>query len=257
MVKSHITTLTVALSLSLVFAGCGDDDDNTTDSGTGSDATTSTDADTQDAGPGVDAGGDCTLWEITYDLTGSLFTIADTPMNAGDQVNTVAEPYTADDHVGPGTIVLRFQSVSGAPGGLAGIYSYDMAMTFVVDSGFTVITTDLNGDAGPEACGVTTGTLAADTVAWSPSALVDHHSVGSIVCTGNLCSMGGFEDGVPVPVDDTTDHPLSDFVFATDLSSFTMANTVVQTDSNSTTSWEFVGTETSRQEIQGPACWCP
>lgn len=245
------TTLMAALSLMLTFAGCGDDDASSNDGGTGSDAGQ------QDSGPGVDAGGDCTAWEITYDLTGSEFEIADTPMGAGDQVNVLTEPYDADDQVGPGTLVIRFQDVGGAPGGLAGIYQYSVTTDFVVDSGFTVVTTELDGTAGPEACGVTTGTLAGDTVAWNPSAIVGHNSLGTILCEGSLCSMAGMEDGVPVDRDETGDQPLSDFVFATDLSSFTMAQTVIQQDANSTATWMYTGSETGRQEVSAPACWCP
>jgi hypothetical protein len=220
-------------------------------------------ATTADLGAGDDTGASdaastgCQAWEITYDLTDSVFEVYGTPMNAGNQVNTVATPYTDDNHVGPGTLVLRFQDLGGTPGGLAAIVSYDMVINFTVKSLVTSVLTDLTSKAGPEACGVTTGTLSGTTVAWSPSALAGATTVGSITCTGSMCSLGGFQDGVPKAVNETGDQPLSDFVFSSDLKSFTMAKTVIQQDTDSTTAWTYKGAETKRQLISVPTCYCP
>lgn len=200
--------------------------------------------------------GDCQVWEITYDLEGSEFEISGTPFNAGDQVNVVTMPYDADDHVGPGNFVLRFQDEGGAPGGLAAMVSYQMALHFVVDAGPTVVATDLDADAGPDECGVTTGMLAGTTVAWMPSAIVDHHSVGQVLCTGALCGAAGLPNGDPVAMDETSDQPIDDFVFSDDLASFTMDQTVIAMDASSTTAWTYVGTETNRQLVIGPPCMC-
>ncbi|MCA9650749.1 MAG: hypothetical protein H6712_31090 [Myxococcales bacterium] len=235
-----------------------------TDDGTGTDAsdtnppdtTTSEETDTAEETGTTTGLGDCQVWEITYDLEGSEFEISDTPFGAGDQVNVVTMPYDADDHVGPGTLVLRFQDVDGDPGGMAAMVSYDMSIHFVVDSGVTVVQTDLETDAGPDECGVTTGMLADTTVAWMPSAIVGHHSMGQILCTGMLCGAGGLPNGMPVPMDETSDQPISDFVFSDDLSSFNMEQTVIAMDANSTTAWTYTGTEVSREQVLGPACLC-
>ncbi|MCX4240326.1 hypothetical protein [Paraliomyxa miuraensis] len=221
---------------------------------TGPDPSTS---DTNTTDDTTDTAGACQVWEITYDLEGSEFEISGTPFMAGDQVNVLTMPYDADDTVGPGTFVLRFQDMGGEPGGMAAMAAYQASLHFVVNSGVTTVSTDLETDAGPEECGVTTGMLAGDTVAWMPSAIVGHHSMGQILCEGALCGAGGLPNGKPVPVDEVSDQPVSDFVFSGDLSSFTMEQTVIQMDANSTTSWMYMGTETGRELIDAPPCLCP
>jgi hypothetical protein len=188
-------------------------------------------------------------------LNGSEFEIANTPGGAGDQVNTVADPDDADDEVGPGNFVLQFQDVDGAPGGQAFMNSHVMGLHFVVD-GIVTVATDIDSDAGPVECGITSGPLDNGTVAWEPSAIVGHHNVGQIECNGNLCGLGGLPNGEPVPVDETTDQPINDFVFNNDLTGFTMESSIVQMDMNSTTTWTFQGTETSRELVDAPACLC-
>jgi hypothetical protein len=42
-----------------------------------------------------------------------------------------------------------------------------------------------------------------------------------------------------------------------DLSTFTMEQTVISMDANSTTAWTYAGTETSRALIDAPECLCP
>jgi hypothetical protein len=212
-------------------------------------------------GDGMPGDGDgapgCMVWEITYDLTGSTFEISDTPMGAGNQVNTVEEPYDAPDTVGPGNFVVRFNDVNGSPGGSAFMYSYQMSMHFSVGSpNLAQVATDLENDAGPEDCGITSAEISGTTVDWNPSAIVGHHSVGMIECNGFACGFAGFMSGVPVPVDEVTDHPLNPFLFSNDFSSFDMAAVVVQMDMNSTTEWTFVGTETSRELVAAPDCLC-
>jgi hypothetical protein len=158
--------------------------------------------------------------------------------------------------VGPGSFVLQFHDVDGAPGGKAFMNTYDMVMNFAVAGGGVTVTTDLVNDAGPVECGITNGDINGDTVSWEPPAIQDHHSFGTILCEGNLCGLGGFEDGVPEDVDDITDHPLENFVFNDDFTSFTMMPVVVQSDDNSTTRWEFVGTEINRALVDAPECVC-
>jgi hypothetical protein len=214
------------------------------------------DGDSSDDGEATDDGaGGCQVWEITYDLTGSEFEIADTPLGAGNQVNVVAEPYTDDDHVGPGSFVLRFRDVGGEPGGDVFMHAYQMSLHFVVGGSVTVAT-DIETEAGPVDCGITSGTLDGTTVSWIPSAIVDLHRQGQILCTGTFCSLGGLPNGEPQPVDETEDQPLSAFEFSGELDAFTMAKTVIQQDDNSTTTWTYVGTEVGRELIAAPACLC-
>ena len=234
-------------------AADGDPGADAGDGGSTGNSGADADADDDAADSGTTDG--CRVWEITYDLSGSEFEIADTPLGAGNQVNTVAEPHRADDHVGPGTFVLRFQNDGGQPGSKATIAAYEMALHFVV-SGTVTVATDIETQAGPEACGITSGALEDTTVAWEPSAIVGLHRQGQVLCTGSLCSLGGLPNGTPEPVDETEDQPLSAFVFSGDLNGFTMAKTVIQQDSSSTTTWTYVGTEVGRELVDAPACAC-
>jgi hypothetical protein len=207
-----------------------------------------------DGGDG-DGDGDCMVWEITYDLTGSEFEISDTPMNAGNQVNVVLEPYDDDDHIGPGNFVLRFNDVDGAPGGNVYMHSYFVDLEFTI-GGFVTVHTDLEQSAGPEDCGITSATLDGTTATWDPLAIVGHHSMGEITCTGLACGLAGFMNGVPQPVDETSDQPLEPFEFEDDFSGFTMDTVVVQMDMNSTSEWRYEAIETERNLVSAPACLC-
>ncbi|MCR9160788.1 MAG: hypothetical protein ACE37F_03865 [Nannocystaceae bacterium] len=197
----------------------------------------------------------CQVWAITYDLTGSTFEISGTPVMAGDQLNTVMEPYDQDDHVGPGQFVLHFEDVDGAPGGLASMVSYAMEIFFVVD-GLTTVTTDISGSAGPEECGVTQGLVQDGTVAWAPPQIVDYTSEGTVLCEGALCSAGGLPDGEPVDMGGTTDQPVNAFVFNDDFSAFTMDEVIINMDATSTQAWTYSGTEVARELVDAPACAC-
>jgi hypothetical protein len=237
------------------------DGDPTTGDGDGDGDPTTGDGDgdgdpTTGDGDGDGDPGDCQVWEITYDLTNSEFEIDDTPFGAGDQVNVVAEPYDGDKTVGPGKFVLQFADVEGAPGGQAFMHAYDMTLDFTVSSLGANVATDLQTDAGPAECGITSGTLNGNSLTWSPSAVVGMHTVGQILCTGNLCGAGGLPNGTPVPQDETSDMPVSPFVFNGELTGFTMAKTTIQQDNNSKTSWMYVGTEVSRELVAAPACLC-
>jgi hypothetical protein len=241
----------------------GDGDPSTGDgdpeTGDGDPSTGDGDPSTGDGDPTTgdgDPSGDCQVWEIVYDLTNSEFEISGTTGGLGDQVNVVAEPYTNDDRVGPGHFVLRFADVDGEPGGQAFMHAYEMSLHFVVSPTGATVATDLETEAGPVDCGITSGTIDGTNLAWSPSAIVDLHSEGQILCTGIFCGAGGLPNGEVVPVDEVEDQPLSAFVFSDELDSFTMAKTVIQQDSNSTTSWMYVGTEVSRELVAAPACLC-
>ncbi len=238
---------------------------STTTNGTTTDGTTTDEtAETTEAEDGSSTGaaddssggsGACQVWAITYDLTGSTFELSGTPLGAGDQLNTVMEPYDQDDHVGPGQFVLHFEDIDGAPGGLASMSSYMMDIFFVVD-GVTTVTTDIAGSAGPEECGVTQGLLQNGTVAWAPPQIVGYTSEGTVLCEGALCSAGGLPDGEPVDMGGTSDQPIGSFVFNDDLSAFTMDEVVINMDATSTQAWTYNATETARELIDAPACAC-
>ena len=226
-----------------------DDTAETTDPEDGSSSSTGS-ADESSGGSGA-----CQVWAITYDLSGSTFELSGTPLGAGDQVNTVMEPYDQDDHVGPGQFVLHFEDVDGAPGGLASMNSYMMDIFFVVD-GVTTVTTDISGSAGPEECGVTQGLLQNGTVAWAPPQIVGYTSEGTVLCEGALCSAGGLPDGEPVDMGGMSDQPINSFVFNDDLSAFTMDEVIIDMDETSTQTWTYNATETARELIDAPACAC-
>lgn len=199
--------------------------------------------------------GACQVWEITYDLAGSEFEISETPFGAGDQTNVLQEPYDAGGNIGPGSFVLQFEDVDGAPGGLATMNSYQMVLGFVV-GGTVMVTTDIEGQAGPAECGITQGLLNAGTVAWAPPQIVDYVTTGTVLCEGALCSAGGLPNGKAVDQGGTSNQPITDFVFEDDLSGFTMAEIVVGTENSSVNSWLYVGTETGREMVDAPDCLC-
>ena len=199
--------------------------------------------------------GNCQVWEITYDLTGSEFEISGTPLGAGDQVNVVEEPYDDNKNIGPGSMVLHFQDVAGEPGGQAFINAYAMDINFVV-TGPTTVTTDLVATAGPTDCGLTSGPLDNGTVNWAPAEMADVHTMGTILCMGGLCGLGGLPNGMAVPVDDTVAQPTNPFSFGNNLDSFTMNQVVIQMTNQSTTSWQYTGTETGRELVDAPDCEC-
>lgn len=288
-------TILLGLALGpLGLAGCGDDSGNSDDGNNGSSTgiapatdtgTPGTDTNPGTTDPATDDGppttteppadttageddstgpaGDCQVWEITYDLTGSVFEISDTEAGAGNQANTVEEPYDEDDNIGPGNFVLQFRDVDGAPGEFAYLHSYDVDVNFVVESFGLVITTDLVQGAGPEECGVSGGFLNEGVVAWAPPVIAGHRSMGTISCEddgGPLinCDAGGFGGNNPMEIDETTDQPLNNFTFTEDLTAFQMPTVVVAMNDNpmSTAEWTYVGTEVSRELVDAPACLC-
>ena len=274
MTQRYLAPMSLIASLACFGIACSDDgtgsttDEDTetsdTDSGDGDgDPTDSGDGDGDPTDSG-DGDGDattedpvgCQVWEIQYDLVSSEFALSDTPMGAGDQVNVVEEPYDEDDNIGPGSITVRFADVDGEPGGTAWIVAYDMTLNFLVDSFGAAVTTELQNEVAFNECGVTSADLPGDEAAWDPSAMPGQTSMGMIVCNGFFCGLGGFDDGVPVMVDDVDDAPLNPFTFASDRMSFTSEPVVVQQDDTSTSTWTYRGMELSRDLIDGPECLC-
>ncbi|MCB9586619.1 MAG: hypothetical protein H6718_14560 [Polyangiaceae bacterium] len=188
-----------------------------------------------------------TAWEVTYDLTGSIFEISGTFSGAGDQVNVVALPYEADDHWGPATMVIRFADVDGNPGvGAAQVVSYTATQDFVVNSTGISVHTDLAVDARPTGsqCGTAEGSLSSDTLAFT-TPMRNYHTKGAITCTGGaLCNLAN-----PRDVDETKDQPLNSFTFTNGVSAFTMPKVSVPNTDNATTELSFIGTETGRTQV--------
>lgn len=230
---------------------------STADPSTTAADTSSTSGSSESSGEtaGETSKGSCQVWEITYDLAGSEFEISETPFGAGDQVNVLQEPYDAGGNIGPGSFVLQFEDIDGAPGGLATMNSYQMVLGFVV-GGMVTVTTDIEGQAGPAECGITQGLLNAGTVAWAPPQIVDYVTTGTVLCEGALCSAGGLPNGKAVDQSGTSNQPITDFVFEDDLSGFTMAEIVVGMENSSVNSWLYVGTETGRELVDAPDCLC-
>lgn len=247
------TTVPDSGSTSTTAEGTTTDDSAETTDAEDESGSSSSSSGTADDSSGTAA--ECQVWAITYDLTGSTFELSGTPLGAGDQVNTVMEPYDQDDHVGPGQFVLHFEDIDGAPGGQASMNSYMMDVFFVVD-GVTTVTTNISGSVGPEECGVTQGVLRDGTVAWAPPQIVGYTSEGTVLCEGALCSAGGLPNGKPVDMGGMSDQSINSFVFNEDLSAFTMDEAVISMDNTSTQAWTYVGTETGRTLIDAPACAC-
>jgi hypothetical protein len=243
--------LSLALLAALVVTACesGEDEES------GADASQAA-GDDEDIGDADAILGDCEVWEITYDLTGSEFEISGTPLKLGDQVNVVGEPYEAADRIGPASFVLRFADIDGAPGGQAVMVAYQAALHFEVNSPGATVLTNLFGSAGPDGCGITTGTLAGTSVAWMPSAIVGYHSKGEILCRGAFCKQANLPKGKPVAVDEVYDQALSEFVFTDDLTRFSMPRTVIREGPKSVSSWMYEGAEVRRERIAAPACLC-
>lgn len=189
---------------------------------------------------GGSGGGACIpAWDVTYAVTGT-FMITGTTLGLGD----------AENAIGPGSLTLRFLDVGGVPDdGVAALVSYDMPIAFTQDTAGLEVATDVKAKAGaPGGCGVASGVLSGDTLAWDectydatngdsptswtpdasasgPGCVAGYNSAGTVTCTDGSavanCSQGNLQDGVNM-VDDTWSQPLNDFVLSADLASFSM-----------------------------------
>ena len=179
---------------------------------------------------------DCESVEVTFDLTGSDFTIEGTPLGAGD---TVAP-------IGPGTAVLRFSTDHSGDivDGPVTLVSYNMDMIFSVSN----VDSDMATEAGTaDGCGAATGNYADWTLGWSTS-VSGYHSSGTITCNGSemLCGLAGMEKGAAVAQDTTTEQPFNAFVFDPDAMTFGMERVEIPNDKPGETFLTLVGKESSR-----------
>ena len=195
---------------------------------------------------GVDAGPEpCEGWLVEYDLAGSEFEIRNTPFGAGDAVNVV----------GPGRVQLLFDGdeASGPTEGAVRMLRYELAMRFMVSA----VETDVTVTAGPEDCGVATGTRTSSVVAWA-TPIAGFHSEGTITCKDSefLCGAAGLPLDQPVVQDETTDQAIMPFQFAgaDDFSRFTMDEVEVPNDQVGDTFLRLTGVEITRRCAARATC---
>jgi hypothetical protein len=139
--------------------------------------------DAQDSAP-VPLGPPCDAWDVEYTLAANL-KLSDTPLGQGDGIYKI----------GPGRVVLRFENLSGSPGGNVQMRAYDMKEHFTIKSRTlfwsTVVETDTKTRVTPNACGVAaTGKLADTKLGWS-TPLSGYRTDGTLTCTGALCGKFG------------------------------------------------------------------
>lgn len=225
-----------------------------------------------DAGPG-----NCgQSFVVTYTINGK-FTIANTPLGAGDSQN----------NIGPGELAIRFTGTSGPAAGRAALLSYRMPQVFTVNKSGVVVATNVTATAAND-CSAASGTVAGTTLAWAtctygaghgttewgpasgasgPGCVQHYNSKGNVNCMGALCSAGGLAEG-DNPQDVTYDQPLNSFVFSADFKSFTMRGAggpagsddkgvEVPNNAPGRTWLNLDGTEKERKQLATPACACP
>ncbi|NVB38155.1 hypothetical protein G6O69_09950 [Pseudenhygromyxa sp. WMMC2535] len=228
----------------------------TTDSAEDSGDTDSGDTGSGDTDSSETSAAACQVWELVYDLEGSVHGVEAGLFGQGDY--PVEAPYDDPDTVGPGSMTIVFEDLEGEPGPRGAITAYTMSVHYELAQ-LAELTVDLENSAGPDACGLTFGQREAGVVSWEPPTLPDHHSVGEMFCIGSLfiCELIGLEQQVATPIDELGELPLSafSFAFAWGSSSFEMPTTQV-TNGEMVTTWEYQGAEVSRTLVDAPDCLC-
>ncbi|MCC6648436.1 MAG: hypothetical protein IT374_23060, partial [Polyangiaceae bacterium] len=200
------------------------------------------------------AGGCSPTVDVVYDLTGSTFEITDTPIGAGNQVNTVEQPYTDPKHIGPGTMKLRFAAPSGtADTGRVDVIDFDLVLEFTVTPAGATVHTDLLVDVTPPVCSGAQGAFASGKATWMAPGLDPYHTKGEVTCTGGTCTLGGLPNGTPVPQETTQKLKLNDFVFTSGVNEFTMEKVQVSGDSKSKT---WLALKAKAVGAPTPSCAC-
>lgn len=146
---------------------------------------------------GIIVGGACERWLEVYDLDGSQLEVRGVP--GGNRTQ----------NVGPGTMTIAFTAEDDARAeGPATILAYELNLDFE-ESG---VVTDIETYAGPNECGLSTGTVASSTITWT-SDLTDHHARGSVTCTADefFCTLIGLPMNEPQSRDTNQDFPLEAF----------------------------------------------
>jgi hypothetical protein len=192
----------------------------------------------------------CNTWEVEYTLAAQV-ELSDTLMGAGDGVHTI----------GPGTLVLHFDNVNGAPGANAKLMTYDMTDQFTVNAKFAGVGTNVVNDTHtkttPNICGVAAqGTLTGRVLTWS-TLWNGVHTDGHVTCSGSMCGRFG---GPPSGQSDvhTPAHPVvfKPFEYTPDLKTFHMDYSVTakSTSPSQTSKITFNGRETKRSCIYVKPC---
>jgi hypothetical protein len=192
--------------------------------------------------------GPCTAWQVEYATTSSVM-LSDTTMGAGDGVYPN----------GPGKVVLQFEDKGGQPGGRAILLEYQVHDTFVLDTHVlaweTRVVTDMLTRIAPGAKGFAAeGALEGRSIRWI-GPWNGMHSDGNVTCTGSFCGkFGAPPEGrseMHVPMHQVTFKP---FEFAPDMKTFTMAYSVVYSQSHpsQTTRIAIAGREVKRTCIAPP-----
>ena len=203
-------------------------------------------ADAEPPGP-ADA---CDAWDVEYALAARL-QLADTPMGAGNGIYAI----------GPGSAVLRFANVDGAPGGAVRMRFYAMREYFKIDSSAlfwkTHVLTDTKTSTGPDGCGdVAKGKLEGGSIRWLTS-VSGYRTDGTLTCDGSLCgSFGAPPSGTSelhIPAHAVAFSP---FRFAADMKTFSMVSTFVsKTDSPKQTAFlALSGREVRRTCVRAAPC---
>jgi hypothetical protein len=189
-------------------------------------------------------------WEVEYAVNATMH-VTDTPMGQGD----------GDYAAGPGRLVLRFENVSGQPGGRARMTAYSMHEAFTVTSQVLVVKTTVSVDsttrATPNACGsAAEGAVHGRTLTWA-TPVRGYHSDGTLTCDGVVCGkFGAPPDGSSPMHVGPVDVRFAPFHFAADGRSFTMPRTfALSTDTPKQTAYiELTGRETRRALVAPQAC---
>lgn len=192
----------------------------------------------------------CNTWEVEYSLSARV-ELSDTAMGAGDGVHTI----------GPGTVIVHFDDVSGQPGGHAKLMKYEMTDQFTVNAKFlgigTSVTNDTKTRTTPNVCGVSAeGQLVDRTLRWS-TLWNGIHTDGHVHCSGSMCGRFGAPPSGQSDVH-TPAHPASfkPFQYAADRKSFHMDYSVTakSTSPSQTSRITFDGRETRRSCIYVKPC---
>lgn len=185
------------------------------------------------------------VFRITYDLTGSTLKISGTPLNAGDGTFSI----------GPGQITLEFSDASGTPDvGLCAMVHFGVDVEFPAGNAAARVDSDLFVFADFDTTIKNSrAVLESGQMSWIDN--VPYRTVGTNLCNGALCSLGGLPNGTPVTRDDAVSLTFNPFVFGAggpaEGAGFTMAELVVSTADNINTSLRLVGTESSRTLLRG------
>jgi hypothetical protein len=185
---------------------------------------------------------------MTFDLSGSRFRV--------DPKSGLAQ--TAEEEIGPGRAVLRFDAINGAAQlGSVTLLEYSNTVEFSVSD----VDTAMETSAGPEACGAAVGSLSGTSLIWS-SVLKDYTSEGTVTCNAGslICGIIGMEEGVAEERNSVQDLDLGNFVFDANLESFEMDWVQVTDDDDATTFLKLSGllsTSTSEQPVCEVTPNCP